>query len=165
MDNIAGQKSGLGWAVNITVVLMVLLWLIPTVGLFVSSFRDRDQISASGWWQAPFSVDLTFRSRAGAEPAQQGDLWVYEGNLFQEDPALIETFAEGDGEIVAFGDRGVQPAAVLDLVQWGVSIVPALFCLAALPLLFAYRLDAATLKRMRQAEGAGPSRPPRPASW
>ena len=27
-----------------------LLWLIPTAGLFVSSFRKADDISASGWW-------------------------------------------------------------------------------------------------------------------
>jgi len=27
-----------------------LLWLIPTAGLFVSSFRNADDISSSGWW-------------------------------------------------------------------------------------------------------------------
>jgi putative copper export protein len=29
MDNIAGTKSGLTWAVHISVVLLVLLWLFP----------------------------------------------------------------------------------------------------------------------------------------
>ncbi|MBM9594391.1 carbohydrate ABC transporter permease [Roseitranquillus sediminis] len=111
MDNIAGSKSSLGWAVNITVLVIVVLWLIPTVGLFVSSFRDRDQISVSGWWQAPFAVDLTFRSRAASEPVQQDGLWIYEGNLFAEDAALAQTFGEGSGEITAFGNRGTQPAA------------------------------------------------------
>ena len=52
MSSIAGTKSGLTWAVHISVVALVLLWLFPTVGLFVSSFRDRDQITASGWWVA-----------------------------------------------------------------------------------------------------------------
>ncbi|MEL7114278.1 MAG: carbohydrate ABC transporter permease, partial [Pseudomonadota bacterium] len=49
MDNIAGTKSSLTWAVHISVVVLVLLWLFPTVGLFVSSFRTADQISTSGW--------------------------------------------------------------------------------------------------------------------
>jgi ABC-type glycerol-3-phosphate transport system permease component len=33
------------WAVHISVAALVLLWLFPTVGLFVSSFRTADQIS------------------------------------------------------------------------------------------------------------------------
>ena len=30
--------------------LIGLFWLIPTAGLFVSSFRSADDISSSGWW-------------------------------------------------------------------------------------------------------------------
>ena len=111
MDNIVGKKSGLVWAVNISVVFMVLVWLIPTVGLLVSSFRDRDQISASGWWQAPFSVELTFRGRASIEdPAQEGDVYVLTGNIF-EDPEVQASFANGTGTITAFGNTGRAPAA------------------------------------------------------
>jgi alpha-glucoside transport system permease protein len=36
--------------VNGALLLVVLLWLIPTLGLFVSSFRDRFEIQTSGWW-------------------------------------------------------------------------------------------------------------------
>ena len=46
MQGIAGHKSRLTWAVNITVALMVVLWLVPTLGLLVSSFRTPDQIAA-----------------------------------------------------------------------------------------------------------------------
>jgi alpha-glucoside transport system permease protein len=51
MDGMAGSKSSLSWVVNISVVLLVMLWLFPTVGLLVSSFRTADQISSNGWWQ------------------------------------------------------------------------------------------------------------------
>jgi alpha-glucoside transport system permease protein len=36
--------------INGTLVLLVLLWSIPTIGLFVSSFREREDIQTSGWW-------------------------------------------------------------------------------------------------------------------
>lgn len=36
--------------VNGSLFLLVLLWTIPTLGIFVSSFRNRDDISTSPWW-------------------------------------------------------------------------------------------------------------------
>ena len=109
MDNIAGQNSGSKLAVNITVLILVLLWLLPTIGLFVSSFRDRDQISNSGWWQAPLAVDLNFRTRVAADnPREENGVFVLEGNVFA-DPALASNFPEGTGTVAAYGTRAVAP--------------------------------------------------------
>ncbi|NYS25841.1 carbohydrate ABC transporter permease [Rhodobacteraceae bacterium 2376] len=109
MDNIAGQKSGLSIVVNITVVVLVLLWLLPTIGLFVSSFRDRDQISNSGWWQAPMAVDLNFRTRADTDDEREvNGSFVIEGNVFA-DPALASRFPDATGRVAAFGGRAVAP--------------------------------------------------------
>ena len=84
MDNIAGQRSTLTWIVHITVAVLVALWLFPAVGLFVSSFRTGDQISASGWWRARGSSEqnLTFRAAAPDTQEEEGGLYVIEGNLF-----------------------------------------------------------------------------------
>ena len=101
MDNIAGTKSSLSWAVNLAVIAMVLLWVIPTVGLLVSSFRDRDQISASGWWLAPFSAEQAYRGRATTEATPDGDVFVMTGNIFEE--------AGATGSLQGFGTRGVAP--------------------------------------------------------
>lgn len=99
MDSMAGQKPIVVWALNISVVLLVLLWLFPTLGLFVSSFRTGDQITASGWWSAMFPAEQTLQIRA-ADPDdvrvdQGGGVFVVEGNLFGE-----EAFA---GEMTAWG--------------------------------------------------------------
>ncbi|SMX22139.1 carbohydrate ABC transporter permease [Boseongicola aestuarii] len=87
MDNIAGSKSGLTWAVHISVAFLVALWLFPTLGLLVSSFRTTDQISSSGWWKAMFPTEQTIQLRTGgtAEAVQQDGLYVVEGNLLTDE--------------------------------------------------------------------------------
>ncbi|MBP1853153.1 carbohydrate ABC transporter permease [Rhizobium halophytocola] len=87
MANVAGKKSGLVWAVHLSVLVLVILWLTPTLGLFISSFRTADQISASGWWKALFSQEQNMVLRTGdpSTQKQEGDLYVIEGNVFEED--------------------------------------------------------------------------------
>lgn len=36
--------------VNGTLILIILIWTVPTLGIFVSSFRNRDKIATSPWW-------------------------------------------------------------------------------------------------------------------
>jgi GPH family glycoside/pentoside/hexuronide:cation symporter len=43
---------------------------------------------------------------------------------------------------------------VLDAVQIGVSLVPAVLCLLAIPLLIRYRLDETLLVKMRAEDAA-----------
>ncbi len=44
-----GEGAGI-WLVRFIVLVVVLLWLVPTVGLLISSFRTPDAINTSGWW-------------------------------------------------------------------------------------------------------------------
>ena len=41
-----------GWFTRITITVVVLLWLVPTVGVLVTSFRPVDLVQSSGWWTA-----------------------------------------------------------------------------------------------------------------
>ncbi len=50
MGSIKGQRRWGGLLVNGGLLLLVLIWTIPTFGLFVSSFRTREAIQTSGWW-------------------------------------------------------------------------------------------------------------------
>jgi alpha-glucoside transport system permease protein len=36
--------------INVTLIILVLIWSLPTIGLFISSFRTRFDIQTSGWW-------------------------------------------------------------------------------------------------------------------
>ncbi len=43
-------RRGGGWFVRITVLVIVLLWTIPTLGVLISSFRPEAAVDDSGWW-------------------------------------------------------------------------------------------------------------------
>ncbi len=88
MDGIVETKSSLKkWVVHIAVALLVAAWLAPTLGLFVSSFRTRDQISVSGWWSAFLATEQIQVLRAD-DPDDfrraDGEVFTVSGNLFGE---------------------------------------------------------------------------------
>ncbi len=86
MDAIAGRKPAVVWLLNISVVALVILWLFPTLGLFISSFRTGDQITASGWWSSLFPAEQTLQIRAADPDDNRVDLgngrFMVEGNIF-----------------------------------------------------------------------------------
>ncbi len=103
MGTIAGKRSLLDWVVNLTVLLLVVVWTIPTFGLFVSSLRDKDQLATSGWWTALTNTERNLVGRTAAPDAQvqMDGQFVLQGNLF----------APASGSITAFGWRSQAPAA------------------------------------------------------
>ncbi|KQZ97626.1 alpha-glucoside ABC transporter permease [Rhizobium sp. Root564] len=90
--------------VHASVLFIVLLWLLPTLGILVSSLRDKDQIVVSGWWTAFSSSNQTQALRLGdpSTQTQQGDRFVIAGNVFGEGKS---------GHVSAFGVRVQEPAA------------------------------------------------------
>ncbi|MBE0417140.1 MAG: carbohydrate ABC transporter permease [Coriobacteriia bacterium] len=47
--------------VNVAIIAICLLWMLPSAGLLVSSFRPRNDIATTGWWTAfktPFEFTL-----------------------------------------------------------------------------------------------------------
>jgi alpha-glucoside transport system permease protein len=37
-------------AINLTVLFLIIIWTVPTLGLFITSFRSKEAIQTSGWW-------------------------------------------------------------------------------------------------------------------
>ena len=110
MDNIAGTKSSLTWAVHLSLAALVLLWLFPTAGLLVSSFRTADQISTSGWWKALGAAEesLTLRTAAPDTQTLVGDEYVIEGNLFERrEGADIKSWGTSSRDIAAYAPGDV----------------------------------------------------------
>lgn len=86
---------------HLSVLFLVIVWTLPTLGLFVSSLRDKDQLAVSGWWTALSTSERNEAGRTAAADAviEQDGLYVIMGSL-------------GDGlNIQRFGTSVREPAA------------------------------------------------------
>jgi alpha-glucoside transport system permease protein len=148
MDNIAGQKPGLMWAVHLSVVALVLLWVIPTFGLFVSSFRTGDQIVGSGWWQALATQEQQLAPiRIEGDETTADGTFTIAGNLFDGAGTAISAWGTnvnrptefapgatadlGDGKTLTVQADGAY--ALTSPVTWEGERLPRVFTSASTP--------------------------------
>jgi len=103
MDTIAGKKSSLVWAVHLSCALLVALWVLPTFGLLVSSFRTGDQISTSGWWRSLSTQESQLPAiRLSGTETPAGGGYVIEGQLFDRAGAAISKWGSSSREPEAY---------------------------------------------------------------
>jgi alpha-glucoside transport system permease protein len=108
--------------VNGTLLLLVVLWTIPTMGIFISSFRNRDDIATSGWWKVfPYRDWQPIREidpkELGVDPNQVMEIEGVAGT-FEEFREGIET---PDGKRVTWiGNKRLGKVEVQEKV-WTVS--------------------------------------------
>lgn len=93
------RKRGNFW-VNFVLAIICILWTIPTIGLLVSSFRDRFDIQTSGWWQIVPHRDWIMVSEFKPDPSiDRNNVMEFEGVQ-----GTFEEFREGiqtpDGKLV-----------------------------------------------------------------
>jgi len=48
--SLSGQKKLSSFLVNTSLTVICLLWIVPTLGILVTSFRPSDEIFRTGWW-------------------------------------------------------------------------------------------------------------------
>ena len=128
-------------ATHLALGAVVLLWLAPTAGLLVSSFRRMDVIATTGWWTA-FATPLQFTLQNYGHVLAQGDLVRSFGNSLliavpsTVMPLLIAAFAAYAFAWMRFPGRGALFLAVvgLQVVPLQVTLIPVLKLFLALRL-------------------------------
>lgn len=118
---------------HVAVIVITLLWSVPTIALLVSSFRPAEAIRQSGWWTA-FETPADFTIQLYQQAlAQQGMAQSFLNSLFISIPAtvipiMIAAFAAYAYAWLNFPGRQVLFVAVIGLlvVPLQITFIPIL---------------------------------------
>ena len=73
--------------IHVALALIGLIWLVPTLGLLVTSFRPRSDIQSTGWWDI-FNLHLTIENYRQVLEAQ-GMLQAFANTVFIAVPSTL----------------------------------------------------------------------------
>ena len=84
--------------------IIVLIWVIPTFGLLISSLRDKDQVALTGWWTALKHNEFNeiVRTEKSATQFKENNTFVITGNLLKDSPSK---------SVINFGITSKKPKA------------------------------------------------------
>ncbi|GGX58719.1 carbohydrate ABC transporter permease [Saccharospirillum salsuginis] len=91
---------------HFTVFLLVALWTLPTLGLLISSVRDKDQLTESGWWTSMSSTDLTDAYRTPEAQAQEsvdGQFVITDSIFEQSQGQRVKSWSLSPRDLGAYG--------------------------------------------------------------
>ena len=71
---------------QLLLLFFVIIWIIPTFGLFISSLRDKDLLSISGWWTSLTTTEINEIHRMlGMEyQIQENNYYIIKGSIFED---------------------------------------------------------------------------------
>jgi alpha-glucoside transport system permease protein len=106
---------------HFVVILLLVIWLIPTIGLFINSFRPSADVQASGWWTAIFQPSQLTLSNYTYVLNSAGIWPAFINSLFITIPAtvipiFVAAFAAYAFSWMSFPGRNILFVAVVGLL-------------------------------------------------
>jgi alpha-glucoside transport system permease protein len=95
MDEIVGKKRS-GVTVSIILIIICILWTLPTLGLLITSFRDEFVATKTGWW-------TVFRTREGLTVSNYKQVLIGKDYTYVNAEG-IEVTARSQNLILAFAN-------------------------------------------------------------
>jgi alpha-glucoside transport system permease protein len=136
--NVGDVRQG-GWLIRITIIAIVLLWCIPTLGVLITSFRAEEVVNTSGWWTAlahPFrAAEWTLENyRTAIESQNFGSAFM--NSLAVAIPATVIPITIAAFAAYAFSWMEFRGRFVMFVVVVGLLVVPLQMALIPILRLF-----------------------------
>jgi alpha-glucoside transport system permease protein len=128
-----------GAPLRITIIVIALLWTIPSVGLLITSFRNPDDIQTSGWWtvfQHPFELSQYTISNYQQVILADGMGEAFLNSLLVTIPAVVIPITIAAFAAYAFAWLEFPGRSFFFVVVVGLMVVP--LQMALIPLLSLY---------------------------
>ncbi len=109
---------------HVVVIGLMLLWLVPTIGLFVNSFRPSAAVQSTGWWTVISHPGELTLSNYQYVLAQGGLLPAFINSLFITIPATVIPLFVSAFAAYAFAWMKFPGRNVLFVVVVGLLVVP-----------------------------------------
>ncbi|HEY8870102.1 MAG TPA: carbohydrate ABC transporter permease [Candidatus Limnocylindrales bacterium] len=111
-------------ALHASIVLIVFIWLLPTLGMLVNSLRPADQVSKTGWWTAlsPTAQFTTFNYVHIFNQAGLGNAFL--NSLFITIPSTIIPVTIAAFSAYAFAWMKFPGRDILFVIVVGLLVVP-----------------------------------------
>ena len=119
------EESRENWLVRLVLVIVTIGFFIPTFGLFVTSFRARDDAAASGWWTAllnPFHQDWILTNYSEVLSQGMGNAFI--NSIVVAVPATIIPILIAAMAAYAFTFTEFRGRDVLFIIVVGLLVVP-----------------------------------------
>jgi alpha-glucoside transport system permease protein len=124
-ENVVGRRNPFArFSVHAVVIFLMVIWLLPTIGLLVNSFRPEQAVASTGWWQGLLNpTDFTVLNYQDVL-AQNGIGQAFVNSLFITIPATIIPIAVAAFAAYAFAWMEFPGRNILFVIVVGLLVVP-----------------------------------------
>jgi alpha-glucoside transport system permease protein len=109
---------------HLVIVFLMVVWLIPTVGLLVNSFRPPEALTQSGWWTAIFSPAQFTLDNYAHVLAQRNIAEGFVNSLFIAIPATVIPILVAAFAAYAFAWMSFPGRDILFIFVVGLLVIP-----------------------------------------
>ena len=141
--NVGEVREG-GWFIRITIIVIVLLWSIPTLGVLITSFRAQEFVNTSGWWTVlahPFEAAQWTVENYRAAIEGQGFGSAFMNSIAMAIPATVIPITIAAFAAYAFSWMEFRGRYVMFVAVVGLLVVPLQMALIPILKLFTQGLS------------------------